>query len=306
LIEQGYDLVGDIHGHADALHRLLRQLGYADSEGAFRHPARRMIFVGDFIDRGPEQREVLRTVRAMCEAGVASAVMGNHEFNAIGWATGDGDGGFLRPHTEKNTRQHAEFLRQIKAGSSDHADAIGWFRSLPVWIDLPGLRVVHACWHDPSRAALLPFLDKRGCLTDEGIRESYRSESDAKAAADILLKGPEQRLPRGVHFHDKDGHKRDEVRLRWWNPEATTFRKAAIEMDGREHELPDTSLPRDYRYLEREPVFFGHYWLSGTPVITAPNAACLDFSVAKQGHLTAYRWSGEGALSAANLAFVAA
>jgi hypothetical protein len=46
-----------------------------------------MIFVGDFIDRGPQQREVLRIARAMCEAGSASAVLGNHEFNAIGWAT---------------------------------------------------------------------------------------------------------------------------------------------------------------------------------------------------------------------------
>ena len=69
-----------------------------------RHSERTMIFVGDFIDRGPDQREVLRIVRSMCEAGAAKAVMGNHEFNAIGWATrGDGDR-FLREHSCKNTR----------------------------------------------------------------------------------------------------------------------------------------------------------------------------------------------------------
>ena len=55
---QGYDLVGDIHGHADALHRLLDELAYAEIEGVFRHPERQMIFVGDFIDRGPQQREL--------------------------------------------------------------------------------------------------------------------------------------------------------------------------------------------------------------------------------------------------------
>ena len=49
---QGYDLVGDIHGHADPLHRLLEKLDYAEVEGVFRHPERKMIFVGDFIDRG--------------------------------------------------------------------------------------------------------------------------------------------------------------------------------------------------------------------------------------------------------------
>ncbi len=56
--------------------------------------------------------------------------------------------------------------------------------------------------------------------------------------ADILLKGPEQRLPEGIHFFDKDGHKREEVRLRWWDQEATTFRKAALGLDGREMNCP--------------------------------------------------------------------
>src|SRR5271155_4517633 len=148
---QGYDLVGDIHGHADPLHRLLEKLDYAEVEGVFRHPQRRMIFVGDFIDRGPQQREVLRIARSMCEAGVASAVMGNHEFNAIGWAVQNRDGGFLRSHSKKNASQHAKFLRQLEEASADHKDALSWFRSLPISLDLPGLRVVHACWHEPSR-----------------------------------------------------------------------------------------------------------------------------------------------------------
>ena len=34
---QGYDLVGDIHGHADALCRLLQELEYAEVDGVFRH-----------------------------------------------------------------------------------------------------------------------------------------------------------------------------------------------------------------------------------------------------------------------------
>ena len=124
--------------------------------------------------------------------------------------------------------------------------------------------------------------------------------------ADILLKGPEQRLPEGIHFFDKDGHKREEVRLRWWDQEATTFRKAALGLDGREDELPNSHLPRDFRYRESTPVFFGHYWLNGSPGITASNAACLDFSVAKKGYLTSYRWSGEAQLSEQNLISVAA
>jgi hypothetical protein len=294
---QGYDLVGDIHGHADALHRLLRELDYSEVEGLFRHPQRKMIFVGDFIDRGPQQREVLRIARSMCEAGAASAVMGNHEFNAIGWAAQNRDGGFLRSHSKKNANQHAKFLRQIEEDSTSHKDAVSWFRSLPIWLELPGLRAVHACWHEPSRQALMPFLDEAGRLTEEGILESYRHGSDAHAAIEIILKGPEERLPAGIHFFDKDGHKREEVRLRWWDHGATSFRKAALGMDGREDEIPDSKLPTDYRYHEATPVFFGHYWLKDQPRITAPNAACLDFSVANEGYLTAYRWSGEGELT---------
>jgi hypothetical protein len=51
---------------------------------------------------------------------------------------------------------------------------------------------------------------------------------------------------------------------------------------------------------------FGHYWLKGQPCITAPNAACLDFSVANEGYLTAYRWSGERELTEKALEFVPA
>jgi hypothetical protein len=55
----------------------------------------------------------------------------------------------------------------------------------------------------------------------------------------ILLKGPEQRLPVGVHFFDKDGHRREEVRLRWWDQTATTFRKPIYR------EQTEASSPQD-------------------------------------------------------------
>jgi hypothetical protein len=60
----------------------------------------------------------------------------------------------------------------------------------------------------------MPFLDEARRFTVKGILESYRHGSDAHAAVEILLKGLEERLPAGIHFLDKDGHKREEVRLR--------------------------------------------------------------------------------------------
>lgn len=215
MFEQGYDLIGDIHGHADALRRLMIKLGHSKLDGTFRHDSRKVIFVGDFVDRGPDQREVLRIARNMCEAGTASAVLGNHEFNAIAWVTPDGKGGFLRTHSKQNAEQHAEFLSQLAEGSPDYHDTIEWFRRLSVWLELPGLRVVHACWHDPSRAVLAPYLDSENRFTEEGLWEALQRGSQAYVAAEILLKGPEQRLPPGMSFVDKSGHKRHEVRLRW-------------------------------------------------------------------------------------------
>src|SRR4051812_17938497 len=84
-----YDLIGDIHGHADELVQLLGALGYQKAHGAYRHPDRKVIFLGDFIDRGPKIGQVLETVRPMVEGGHALAVMGNHELNALAYHTED-------------------------------------------------------------------------------------------------------------------------------------------------------------------------------------------------------------------------
>jgi len=189
-----FDIIGDIHGHADALDRLLAMLGYALRDGVYRHPVRSVVFVGDFIDRGPQQVAVLHIARAMVEAGSAQAVMGNHEFNAIAWAAKGGESGFLRPHTAKNRAQHRAFLEQVGEGSKAHAEAVAWFRTLPLWLELGGLRVVHACWHPPSQEAIAGCVDSQTRLTARGLREVHDRSSGAFGAAEVLLKGPEARL----------------------------------------------------------------------------------------------------------------
>ena len=132
MSEQHYDIIGDVHGRADVLTRLLFKLGYSASSGVFRHDARKVIFVGDFVDRGPDQAGGLEDrANSVAEAGTASAVLGNHELNAIAWARSNGDGGHLRRRSEKNASQHAEFLRQLKEGSQDYQDAIDWVSTSP-------------------------------------------------------------------------------------------------------------------------------------------------------------------------------
>lgn len=48
------DLIGDIHGHADSLEKLLSKLGYSKDSDGYSHPERTVVFVGDSIERGPK------------------------------------------------------------------------------------------------------------------------------------------------------------------------------------------------------------------------------------------------------------
>lgn len=78
-----FDIIGDVHGCFDELCALIQKLGYVvDGCAPYRvsHPdGRRLIFVGDLVDRGPKTPEVLRLVMDMVEAGAAFCVTGNHD-----------------------------------------------------------------------------------------------------------------------------------------------------------------------------------------------------------------------------------
>jgi hypothetical protein len=70
--------------------------------------------------------------------------------------------------------------------------------------------------------------------------------------------------------------------------------------------LPTLRVARDARspYDNAKPVFFGHYWMTGQPVLQSGSAACVDYSAAKEGPLVAYQWDGESTLSAAHFVSV--
>lgn len=306
-----HDIIGDIHGHADRLEALLLELGYRHRGGAWRHPTRTAIFVGDFIDRGPGQLRTLELVRDMLDAGSARASMGNHEFNAIAWSTPDpaNDGLHLRPRHgekgEKNRRQHEAFLAEIGPDSPEHAAWVDWFLDLPLWIEEPGFRVVHACWSPKHIDALRPHLRSGERLTPGVVEAASRKSSELYDAVETVLKGAEVQLPPGHTFTDKDGHVRDAIRTRWWDPGLTTYRAAYIGPKG--VEIPDVPIP-DLDLLPEpdRPTFIGHYWFDPTnPAAPASKrVACVDYSVAKGGPLTAYRFDGEPELSAAKFVAV--
>jgi hypothetical protein len=291
-----YDVIGDIHGYAGVLERLLAELGYEPRAAGWKPPVgRRAVFLGDLIDRGDEQLKVLDTVRRMVDNDDALCILGNHELNAIGWATPSEarPGEFLRPHTENKRRQHAAFLAQIGEGSALHREWIDWFRTLPVALDLGGLRAVHAWWNPGHVERVMAAGDRR--LEGEWLQELFRKGGDDWRAFDELTKGHELALPDGATFEDEDGHARTEIRTQWWRSDARTYRDIAqIEEDQRER-IPELPLPDHYAPtpVSGSPVFVGHYWLKGPVARRDPKLACLDFSVARGGPLVAYRWSGE-------------
>lgn len=301
------DLIGDIHGHADKLEELLQKLGYEKINGAYSHPERKALFVGDYIDRGPKIRETLQIVKAMVDNDNAIALMGNHEYNALCFHFQETEGGHLRKHLIKNIIQHYQTLKQFQNRQSEYEYYLEWFKTLPLYYEADNFRAVHACWDNNN----IEFLRKKllnDRLTDDLIYQSVEKGSELNVAIDQTLKGKEIRMPEGLFFTDKDGTIRTDIRIKWWeDPSLMTYKSISV--------LPIENLPErpveisklkslDFYNKNEKSVFFGHYWFKGNPSVLKNNICCLDYSVARGGKLVAYRMNGERALDSGNLMYV--
>lgn len=304
------DIIPDIHGQAGKLIFALHQLGWRNERLGWHHhdPNRSIVFLGDYIDRGPENARVIKIVRSLVDSGKAQAIMGNHELNALQFhldspLTGEP----LRPHTPKNIAQHRSFLDEFPVGGAETQDVLAWMQTLPVFIDDARFRAVHACW-DAQAIDVVKNASPDGVLTQEQLvmMSAPSDETSLQNSVECLTKGPEAPLPQGYSITDKDNNPRHSVRLRWWLSGATTWRDAAISVPVLD-QLPAADCPdmlTKYGYPSvAQPVFFGHYWLSGDPVVQAPNALCLDYSAGLDGPLVTYEFSDacQRALSAANI-----
>ncbi len=77
-------MVGDVHGAHDKLHALLMVAGLIDREGHWTGQEAHLIFLGDYLDRGPDGIGVIRLVQrleneAERAGGQVTALVGNHE-----------------------------------------------------------------------------------------------------------------------------------------------------------------------------------------------------------------------------------
>ncbi|HZV05281.1 MAG TPA: metallophosphoesterase [Gemmataceae bacterium] len=273
LFDGPIDIVGDVHGEIDALVALLQRLGY-DAEG--RHPeGRRLVFVGDLVDRGPDSPAVLERVRRLMDSKRAQCVLGNHELNILLGRRKPDNIWFF--HHELPAGHPAAARPQVWIDEGARDGILGFFAELPLALERPDVRVVHACWDDDkiALARQAASADKlhheHRARIEESIRHRGLPDSLAQLARQndnpvkLLTSGPEMLADQPF---EAMGQLRYERRIAWW---------------------------RDYT----GPLcLFGHYWrillpheIDGDRLFTdiprnamlgKGDAMCIDYSVGKR------------------------
>ncbi|MCP9488948.1 MAG: polynucleotide kinase-phosphatase [Solirubrobacteraceae bacterium MAG38_C4-C5] len=151
-----FDVIGDVHGCYAELVELLEQLGYTVQETAgevaVTPPAgRRAVFVGDYVDRGPDSPRVLRLVMGMAQAATAICLPGNHDIKLVRK---------LKGRDVRITHGLAETLEQLETTPDDFRDSARAFLDAlvsHVVLDEGRLVVAHA-----------------------GMKESYQGRASAR------------------------------------------------------------------------------------------------------------------------------
>jgi len=305
--EHQYDIIGDVHGHAALLKKLLKELGYTKKDGVWRHPERMAIFIGDFINRGPQIREVLQIIYTMVTEGAALAILGNHEYSAILYHIKDTRGEYLSKHISVNRGQIQSTLTAFKNFREEWKDYLQWFRQLPLFLDLGEIRIAHAYWNDEGMKFLSEFIPP-GKLKKPFLRSIHEDQHPAAAMIYKTLKGLEFQCPPDLVVKCDKGISRKVFRMKWWeSPENKTFRDLAF---GNKFILPAYTVPAEIApsfepYGPEKPItFVGHYCLSEGPKLLQSNICCIDGCVLGNQKLSAYRYSGEDKLKEENIVTV--
>jgi protein phosphatase len=138
-----FDVIGDVHGCLDELLVLLGKLGYeitpreGDPGYAVRPPAgRKLVFVGDLVDRGPKTPGVLRLVMDLVAAGTGLCVIGNHDDKLLRK---------LRGNDVRLTQSLAGSLEQLGQESPEFTErVVAFLADLPSHLELDDGKLVVA------------------------------------------------------------------------------------------------------------------------------------------------------------------
>lgn len=300
-----YDIIGDVHGCAPLLKKLLKELGYTKTESGYFHTERKAVFVGDFINRGPEIRKTIRIIRSMVENGSAYAILGNHEINAIIYYLKLKKGYSQVIAPKKYFVSLYKTINEFVNCPDELISHLKWLCSLPVFLEIGRIRVVHACW---SQEAVDFFKGKitGGKIKKKMFKELIKNQKgDFAKHISTLTKGVDFKIPKNLKLINNKGVYSRSFRLRWWeNPAGKTFEELSFDSKFTLplYTIPEQLLPTTFVYQADAPVLFvGHYCRFNGPYIIKPNICCVDSGVSQSKKIVAYRWSGEKTLLARNL-----
>ncbi|MGE5394760.1 MAG: metallophosphoesterase [Candidatus Saccharibacteria bacterium] len=298
-----YDIIGDIHGHADQLKNLLKKLGYKKTDDYYAHETRKAVFVGDMINRGPKIRETLSIVRKMVDKGAAFAILGNHEMYAVLYYLRDIEGKYYKKRIPKYQLQINQTLSEFAPYKEELKSYLKWMRTLPMFLDFGEIRIVHACWDDENIQLIRENVTGNK-LSKPNLREIALNGSKFSEAFWQTCKGIEFQVPKDLLVFDKEGRPHRSFRMKWWDtPEGKTFKEVSLEsrFDLPEYTIPKEIVPQIKPYPAENPiVFFGHYCLKECCGIMADNLCCVDSCITRTGKLVAYRWNGEQKVDKSN------
>lgn len=279
--------IGDVHAQDNKVDQLLKAADFLEDDEDSRFYDTKLVFVGDLIDNTllseSDHQATLTRVKRLVDNDRAYCLMGNHEFNAIGWALQKQDGSYCRDHDKSSNRaQHQQFLDQV---GEDHKRWVAWFKTLPLFIDFGTVRAVHACWDHDSIEKIKPYLNDDNTLKEAHWFDAFDSEHELYDLCEILLKGPESALPEGQTFLDKNGTERTQVRDKWWESYSENCEK--------EYANNRTESSAIFSVRQAVPVVVGHYTLpNALTKLPAPlcfKVICVDYNAAlKDNPLVGY------------------
>ena len=324
LFEGPIDIVGDIHGEYDALVRLLQLLGY-DGDGV-NAEGRRLVFLGDLVDRGHDSPAVMDLVIDLVDRDLAQCVLGNHELNILVDRYGHGNGWLLDPPDGKP----AETYDSRRADEARRRPYLRFMEGQPLALENEALRVVHACWDGPSIDSL------REAASTERIAARSKCYDDATLvglAQDGVLQSA--LAAERVVFHAVapvetaqamvvPAHAEAELARQHGNPirllTEGRARSTTTSYFGAGRWRTTERIPWWNTYRDHQPVVIGHFWraFSSTPADrygvfgqdvlagVAPhdwmglrhNVYCVDYSVGKRHLPRRRRQANDGKLAA--------
>eukprot|EP00820_Chromera_velia_P007643 Cvel_4102.t1-p1 / transcript=Cvel_4102.t1 / gene=Cvel_4102 / organism=Chromera_velia_CCMP2878 / gene_product=Bis(5'-nucleosyl)-tetraphosphatase PrpE, putative / transcript_product=Bis(5'-nucleosyl)-tetraphosphatase PrpE, putative / location=Cvel_scaffold175:562-1554(-) / protein_length=331 / sequence_SO=supercontig / SO=protein_coding / is_pseudo=false len=302
LFEGPVDLIGDVHGECGALLELLDRLGY-DADG--QHPDQRcLVFVGDLVDRGPDSPGVVRLVRHLVSRGTAQCILGNHELNVLLNLRKHGNAWFFGEPESLCKGMDRKSCQVMYGGDEERRECLAFLASLPLALERPDLRVVHAQWHEESVQQLRELGDAvkayahfKRQIEEAGIEDTVEKELAFQNhnPVKVATSGTEERAPE-VYFGG--GKMRRLQRCCWWEkleqangmkPESNGSHQKPLTVIGHYwRRLPE--VPDELARLQLTgPSMFGH---SGSFSLLPNRVMCIDYSVGLR-----YEERGRGILS---------